>query len=221
MEKHKIIEQYDYLSRLAASKCRIPADAEDLVADTILAALAFLHVGGVIEYPKTWLANTLMHKYADMCRKRAGAPRIVSLDLVDPDGEDDLDERYLASEEAAAVRRELNFLAHITRETLMRYYVRGESVKQIAEALGIPEGTVKSRLDAGRRQVRKGLEAMEEKKDYLPGRLHICNSGSCGPKGKPMSLIEDDLIAQNLLMIAYDKPLGAADTLFLYVYHYL
>ena len=169
MEKHKIIEQYDYLSRLAASKCRIPADAEDLVADTILAALAYLHAGGVIKYPKTWLANTLMHKYADMCRKRAGAPRIVSLDLVDPDSDDDFasdddfTERFFAGEEAAAVRRELNFFAHITRETLMRYYVRGESVKQIAESLGIPEGTVKSRLDAGRRQVRKGLEAMEEK----------------------------------------------------------
>ena len=81
------------------------------------------------------------------------------LDLVDPDGEDDLDERYLASEEAAAVRRELNFLAHITRETLMRYYVRGESVKQIAEALGIPEGTVKSRLSRARAQLKAILSA--------------------------------------------------------------
>ena len=36
-----------------------------------------------------------------------------------------------------------------------------------ASALKIPEGTVKSRLDAGRRQVRKGLETMEEKKITL------------------------------------------------------
>jgi len=100
---------------------------------------------------------------------------------------------------------------NITREVLVRHYVRGESVAAIAAALAIPEGTVKSRLDAGRRQVRKGLETMEEKKDYLPGRLHIWNSGASGPKGEPQSLVEGDLIVQNVLMVAYDKPLTAAE----------
>jgi len=209
--KDKLIEHYDYLHRLAASKCRNPADAQDMVSETILAALAYLHRGGVIEYPKTWLANTLMHKCADLARRRCGAPTVISLDLCDPDGGEDFFEAYLASEEAAAVRRELNYLANITREVLVRHYVRGESVAAIAAALAIPEGTVKSRLDAGRRQVRKGLETMEEKKDYLPGRLHIWNSGASGPKGEPQSLVEGDLIVQNVLMIAYDKPLTAAE----------
>ena len=209
--KDKLIEHYDYLYRLAAAKCRDRADAEDMVSETILAALAFLHRGGVIEYPRTWLANTLMHKCADLARRRCGAPTVISLELCDPDGGEDFLEEYLASEEAAAVRRELNYLASITREVLMRHYVRGERIAVIAEVLGIPEGTVKSRLDAGRKQVRKGLETMEETKNYLPGRLHIWNSGASGPKGEPQSLVEGDLIVQNVLMIAYDKPLTAAE----------
>ncbi|MBQ8552061.1 MAG: RNA polymerase sigma factor [Clostridia bacterium] len=216
MDKLTLTEYYDYLSRVANSKCRSQFDAEDLVSETILSALAFIKRGGVIEYPKTWLANTLMHKYADLQRRRAGCGSVISLDLIDFSSDDDLveyashddlAERQLEYEEAAEVRRELNYLAKLTREVLMRYYVRGESVDYIASALGIPSGTVKSRLDRGRQQVKKGLEAMETKKNHLPGRLNVSNSGSCGPKYEPMSLVEGDLIAENLLLLAYEKPL--------------
>ena len=84
MTNDEIIQYYDYLMRLAASKCSSQTDAEDLVGDTMLAAYAYLHRGDTIEYPKTWLANTLCHKYNDSLRKKYRTPVTVSCnDFVD------------------------------------------------------------------------------------------------------------------------------------------
>ena len=74
MENSEILQYYDDLMRLAASKCHSRADAEDLVGEVMLAAFAYLHGGGVIEHPKTWLTNTLYHKYNDQLRKKYRAP---------------------------------------------------------------------------------------------------------------------------------------------------
>ena len=210
MKNDEIIQYYDYLIRLAVTKCNSQADAEDLVGDTMLAAFAYLHNGGIIDHPKTWLSNTLYHKHNDALRRKYRSPVIVCFDdgIDIMDGEDD---DYLTSEEASKVRKELNHLAHITREVLIRFYYGNQSVADIAKGLGIPEGTVKSRLSAGRSQMKKGLETMETRENYLPGQLYLSFGGAEGLKGEPMSLVEGDLIAQNLLILAYDKPLTVSE----------
>ena len=210
MTNDEIIQYYDYLMRLAMSKCSSQADAEDLVGDTMLAAYAYLHRGDTIEYPKTWLANTLCHKYNDSLRKKYRTPVTVSCnDLVDILADED--EEYFTSEEAAKVRKELNHLGFITREVLIRFYFGKQSIADIAEGLKIPEGTVKSRLYAGRNQMKKGLEEMDIKENYLPGELWLTWGGSSGLNHEPLSLIEGDLIAQNLLILAYDAPITISE----------
>lgn len=211
MKHEEILQYYGYLSRLAASKCDTQSDAEDLVADTMLAAFAFLHKGGAIKYPKTWLVNTLYHIFNSNLRKRYRAPATVCIDTLTDIVADKNESDYMESDEASVVRRELNFLAYTTREVLIRYYFGKSSVATIAAGLGIPEGTVKSRLSAGRSQMKKGLEEMENKENHLPGVLNISWGGSDGPNNEPMCLVENDLIAQNLLMIAYDKPLSMSE----------
>ena len=86
MKNDEIIQYYDYLMRLAASKCNSQADAEDLVDDTMLAAFAYMYRGGTIEHPKTWLVNTLYHKHNDNLRKKNRSPITVCLDesLISP-----------------------------------------------------------------------------------------------------------------------------------------
>lgn len=209
MKTEDILKFYDDLNRLAASKCESRYDAEELVSETMLAAVAFVSRGGTIEHPKTWLANTLMHKYNDSLRRRYRRPVIVNLEDCVQIAQDDAetDEITDCSEEYAKVRQEINYLARITREVLILYYFGGNSVTEIARRLRIPEGTVKSRLAAGRAQVRKGLDTMEVKENYLPGKLYVSYAGSSGAKDEPISLVEDDLIAQNLLILAYGRPL--------------
>lgn len=211
MNNNDIIQYYDYLMQLAISKGNSQADAEDLVGDTMLAAFTYIHSSKAIEYPKTWLTNTLCHKHNDRLRKKYRSPITVCLDEgYDISDEDDSDD-YLTSEEAAKVRKELNHLAYITREVLIRFYYGNQSVETIAKGLGIPEGTVKSRLYAGRYQMKKGFDTMENKGNYLPGKLYLTFGGAEGLKFEPMSLVENDLIAQNLLLIAYEKPLSISE----------
>ena len=218
-EHDAILSCYDELLRLALSKCGHRQDAEDLVSETVLAAYAYLHRGGVIQYPRTWLAGTLMHIYNSALRKKYTSPVLVSPDAlfdVADDSEARATEAFLASEEAAGVRRELCYLGELHRKVLLRHYFYGESVAEIAEALGIPQGTVKSRLSAGRDALRvritKGMEEnMENKKYPIPGRLWVNWSGSDGPNGEPTSLVEGDLIAENLLMMAYKEPLTLSE----------
>ena len=210
MTNDEIIQYYDYLMRLAASKCNSQLDAEDLVGDTMLAAFAYIHSGGTIQHPKTWLVNTLYHKHNDNLRKKYRSPITVCLDEGFDISEEETEE-YLSSEEAAKIRKELNHLAYITREVMIRFYYGSQSIADIAEGLNIPEGTVKSRLSTGRSQMKKGLETMETRENYLPGRLNLSFGGSDGLKGEPISLVEEDLIAQNLLILAYDKPITISD----------
>ena len=210
MTNDEIIQYYDYLMRLAASKCNSQLDAEDLVGDTMLAAFAYIHSGGTIQHPKTWLINTLYHKHNDNLRKKYRSPITVCLDEGFDISEEETEE-YLSSEEAAKIRKELNHLAYITREVMIRFYYGSQSVADIAEELNIPEGTVKSRLSTGRSQMKKGLETMETRENYLPGRINLSFGGSDGLKGEPISLVEGDLIAQNLLILAYDKPITISD----------
>lgn len=209
MNKDEIIRYYDDLMRLAISKCGSQTDAEDLVGDTMLAAFSYINKGGRIEHPKTWLANTLCHKYSDSLRKKYRAPKTVNFeDSFEIPAEE---EEYFSSEDAAKIRKELNHIAYVNREVLIRYYFGTQSVSDIAAGLGIPEGTVKSRLATGRSQMKKGLETMETRENYLPRKLYLSFGGSDGPNMEPISLVENDLIAQNLLILAYEKPITVSD----------
>nr|MBQ4318268.1 sigma-70 family RNA polymerase sigma factor [Clostridia bacterium] len=205
-----LLSHHAYILHFAESKCRCNEDAEDLVSETYLAALAYIRKGGSIEYPKTWLANTFMHKYNDTLRRRYRMPAVVNFDaLGDFDGGEDLfaDD----DDEAADLRRRVLYLTRTTREVLIRHYFGGEDVRSIARSLDIPEGTVKSRLAYGREQIRKGFGTMENYSNHIPQRLWISNSGSSGRNLEPASLVENDLIAQNLLILSYEKPLDIAE----------
>ena len=90
-----------------------------------------------------------------------------------------------------AIRREIGYLARTHREVFVRFYLHGESIETIAAAMNIPAGTVKSRLNKGRQQIRKGAEDMENytKQSYEPEILRLSCSGSCGLNGEPFSLV--------------------------------
>ena len=143
----RLLVYYDDLRRLAESKCASREEAEDLVSETFLAAYAYIRRGGVIEYPKTYLANTLMHKRNSLLRKAYRRPPVVSLDTLEAVPEDIVDES--SDEDAAELRRRILYLSETTREVLIRHYFNGYSIADIAKQIGIPAGTVKSRLSAG------------------------------------------------------------------------
>lgn len=207
MNKNELTEYADYLFKTAMHMVDNIEDAEDLVHEALMAALVAVHQNKPVENPKSWLVAVLHRKYYDMLRRkyRKGT---VSIDMI---GEipalEDVLEQLERSEDAKNIRRCLAHLTSLYRQVMVRFYMHGESVKQIAKALDIPEGTVKSRLDTGRRHIGKDF-TMENytKQSYEPETLWITSSGQGCLNGEPFTLVGNDKIAMNLLILAYQKP---------------
>jgi RNA polymerase sigma-70 factor (ECF subfamily) len=106
---------------------------------------------------------TIAHNLAvDRLRRETGVTR-PTLVLVDEVPERaGVDEGAVILERDAAVRA-LESLSDAERRLLARAYFRGLTAREIAEADGIPLGTVKTRLRAALIKVRKA----NEHKEYL------------------------------------------------------
>ena len=118
----------------------------------------------------------------------------------------DIDEALIAEEERARLTFELSLLSRIQRECVILYYLQNRSVKEIARILGIPEGTVKSRLFDARKNVKKGMEEPMENNEtknkrlsYAPAELNMC-----GSNGIPSHwhFLQDTMVKQILVACA-------------------
>lgn len=207
MTKDDLLKYADYLLEAAILRCDNLADAQDLAQETLLTALTAIEKGRKITSPKAWLSHTLNHKYYDMLRQKYRRP-VVYCDVPEDIADDySLYDSLKQSSDMENIRRELAYLAGIYRETMVRYYMKGQTIEQIASELGVSKSAVKSRLFAGRNNLRKEFDSMENyaKQSYEPEKLYLSSSGGEGINGEPFSLVKDD-IRMNLLILAYEKP---------------
>lgn len=120
----------------------------------------------------------------------------------------DIDEALIAEEERARLTFELSLLSRIQRECVILYYLQNRSVKEIARILGIPEGTVKSRLFDARKNVKKGMEEPMENNEtknkrlsYAPAELNMCGSNNIPSH---WHFLQDTMVKQILVACAYE-----------------
>ena len=96
-------------------------------------------------------------------------------------------ERLLRQEEMRQVRRALNGLSYKQRTVVYLYYYQEMGTRQIAQTLGIFEGTVKSRLHAARRLMAQALREAEQDGTARRQRLPQNGTGAvkqeCSPQG--------------------------------------
>ena len=71
----------------------------------------------------------------------------------------DVEEIAVALVTAERVRDALDLLPDEQRRAIQLAYFGGKTYRQVAEVLGIPEGTAKSRLRLGLRRIADALEA--------------------------------------------------------------
>ena len=144
---------------------RVPPSAvEDLVSETFLSAFkARAHYDLEQADARPWLlgiaTNTLRHHWRAEGRRRALAERLYRLGRRtpgpggqlpgDPSGTDD--------DDRARVLAALDQLDPGIRDTLMLLAVGGLTYDEIARALDVPVGTVRSRIFRGRRRLRELL----------------------------------------------------------------
>jgi RNA polymerase sigma-70 factor (ECF subfamily) len=146
---------------------RNPTDAEDLVQEAYLRA--YRGFSGFREGTnlRAWMYRILTNTFINSYRKRQREPVTVA--------DDDIEDWYLydklgeagaeASAEASVlesipdedVQRALEALPEQFRMAVWLADVEGFSYKEIAEIIGVPIGTVMSRLHRGRKSLQKAL----------------------------------------------------------------
>ena len=151
--------------------------AQDILQDSYIKAFASLNQLEEAGSFLPWLKQIARNKALDHLKKRRDLS-FTDLTAEDADGEIEFED------EDRSVRPELvldqaettRLLNHILdtlppeqRAVISLYYYDGLSVKEIAGALGIPEATVKSRLQYGRKKIKAEVEELERKGTRLHG----------------------------------------------------
>lgn len=143
------------LSRAAMRLARNAADAEDLVQETLLRAYRSFDTYTPGTDIRGWLFTILYRVRTDGFRRAARRPRTVS--ALEPD----LFASAAGFDGAAAARQDVaRGLAHVPeafRAAVVLRDVHGMSYDEVARTLGVPVGTVMSRLHRGRTQLRRAL----------------------------------------------------------------
>ena len=139
------------LRRYARALTRNTEAADDLVQDTLVRALRSEHLfhGGEI---RSWLFTILTNLNRNRLRSLARRPSWISLE--DDDAPD------LAGPEAGGrdIERALALLVDDQRTTLLLVVLEGLSYREVADVLGVPIGTVMSRLSRARAQIKAYLD---------------------------------------------------------------
>jgi RNA polymerase sigma-70 factor, ECF subfamily len=127
--------------------------AEEAVQETFLRAWrAGERFDPQIGSLRTWLFAILRNVVIDLGRARAVRPGVAE-GGVEPSVEP-LEEALLAWQIEEAMRR----IGDQHRHVLLETYYRGRPYAEVADELGVPEGTVKSRVYYGLRALRVALE---------------------------------------------------------------
>ncbi|MEW5701673.1 MAG: sigma-70 family RNA polymerase sigma factor [Candidatus Zixiibacteriota bacterium] len=161
--------QLDSLYRTALRMTRNAADAEDLVQDTCLKAYRYFDRFEEGSNLRAWLFKILTNLFINRYRKESKAPTQVEYDeagefqlysrMVDGGAalgqspEKNLFDRLLGSD----IEQAIDDLPEDFRIVVVMAFVEGLSYEEIAAALDVPMGTVKSRLFRGRKLLQKAL----------------------------------------------------------------
>lgn len=159
----------DQLYGGALRMTRNPQDAEDLVQETYLKAYKAFHSFKPGTNLKAWLYRIMTNTYINMYRKKQRQPtqtpteEITDYQLVDTyshtsTGLESAEVEALKNLPDGQIADAMNELSPEFRMVVYYADVEDLAYKEIAEIMGIPLGTVMSRLHRGRKQLRGMLK---------------------------------------------------------------
>jgi len=151
---------YQGLFRFAVSMCKSDATAQDLVQQTFLQWARKGHTLRDSSKVKTWLFTTIYREWLGMARKEKKHPEVE----FEPDlhgSTQDEDEGENPRVDSTTLQKALDELDPNYRAPLVLFYLKELSYRDIAETLGIPIGTVMSRLSRAKDHLRSILLRLE------------------------------------------------------------
>lgn len=132
-------------------------DVEDVVSEVFLKVYRNLHQYRPDHAFSTWLYKLTANHVVDRSRRMKKERGRTEMPEQVEDKSPGVDDALETDERHSLVRRALDHVDERYREVMHLVYVEGLKVDETARILGIPEGTVKTRLMRGRDALRKVL----------------------------------------------------------------
>jgi RNA polymerase sigma-70 factor (ECF subfamily) len=174
-EKEALVH-LDALYRVALRLTGNPSDADDLVQETMLKAYRSWEQYQPGTNAKGWLLTILRNSFINEYRRRTRHPETVDVDTIEPFAvfqdiqEEDPQGAFFDKIVDDEVLRAIDGLPDAFRETVVLSDVEGMSYQEIGKILGIPVGTVKSRLFRARQMLQAKLYDYAVGNGYIKGR---------------------------------------------------
>ncbi len=157
---------YGRVRKLARSLSASAADAEDLAQQTLLELLrssgSFLGDSSI----ERWVDRITLHCARGATRKHRHRTRLLERWLL-PDTWPWGAEGAAPARDPIDMARALRKLSSERREVLLLRHAYGYSVNEIADILHTPRGTIKDRLVAGKKQLRRSMMAELRDRGWL------------------------------------------------------
>ncbi len=151
----KLVRTYSRLAfRVAYTVLRNHADAEDAVQETFLRV--YKARSKEIEDPTAWVARIAYRVAIDLVRARKHE-EVDEFEFVD--GREAHDEIMSREQQVAKLKRLIAALPEELRHALVLSELEELTSRQVAEAIGIPEGTVRTRLMRARQMLKDKFKA--------------------------------------------------------------
>ncbi len=147
-ERHQV-RVYRFALRLAGDR----ALAEDLLSEVFLEV--WRHALGFAARSKvsTWLLAIARHKAISSARRRSEGPLDEALAASIPDAGDDPEAALRKSEQTRVLSHCLGRLSSKHREIVDLVYYQAMAIDEVAQIVGIPQNTVKTRMFHARKQL--------------------------------------------------------------------
>jgi RNA polymerase sigma factor (sigma-70 family) len=153
---NELVERFSrYVFAICVQAFRLPPeDAEDVFQEVFARVYQHLDRLRSDDSIRPWIAQLTRRLCIDRLRS-SGREGPAELDNLDPGG---VDEALAGLDDALTLRASLDAVGDPCRDILDRFFSRDESYKAIGDALGLPAGTIASRISRCLGKVRAELE---------------------------------------------------------------
>ena len=183
-------------------------DAAELAGDIGLEVVQAFARGKQPENFDAWLWTLARNRWAKWAAKKYYRPEQFDIGEYEEAlaSEESLEEDAVHSEELMRIRRELAFIRADYRQILVAHYFEEMSVSEISRRFGIPQGTVKTKLQSSRKVLKEGMNMSRQfgTRSFQPETIYFTASGN-QPSGLPWSAVKRK-IPVNILCQANNNP---------------
>ena len=164
--RQRIEAEMPRLRRYARALTRDTVSADDLVQDCVLRGLAKLHLWKEGTDLRAWLFTILHNQYVNQVRRAVREGATVSVSETEPLLTRSADQGKRL--ELRDLDRALAQLPEEQRTVILLVGLEGMRYEAVADVIGVPVGTVRSRLSRGREALRRLMGMVVESEIEVP-----------------------------------------------------